>query len=302
MSGLSRGEPWAAPIFRRIESAVAWEGPRERRWAFPWHLAKPASRFRERYREPVCAFDPAGQRQAPATVRTPAAMLFDIGLTVIHPSGEHMLAEARAECPDFEAEPYHLVSALVLAAEARHLALPLGLDGAGKVAVTWGMLVGLPAETALRVWQRMMAREDLYCELDPEAVELFGELRSRSIRVGAVSNSDGTLHAELRHFGLDRYFDAIIDSTAVSAQKPDLAIYRAAFAALDVAAHECWFVGDGLVNDVLGARDAGIGLAVLYDRFDVYQRLPGVARVSRLMQLCTWLDGAAETGGIGGDH
>jgi putative hydrolase of the HAD superfamily len=229
-------------------------------------------------------------------------MLFDIGLTVIHPSGEHMLAEARAESPAFEAAPHHLVAALVLAAEARHLALPLGLDGAGKVAVTWGMLVGLPAETALRVWQRMMAREDLYCELDPEAVELFEELRRRGVRVGAVSNSDGTLQAELRHFGLDRHFDAVIDSTAASAQKPDPAIFCAAFDALDVAAPECWFVGDGLVNDVLGAQGAGIGLAVLYDRFGVYQRLPGVARVSRLIQLRTWLDWIAGTGRFGGDH
>ena len=88
----------------------------------------------------------------------------------------------------------------------------------------------------------MMAREDLYCELDPEALELFEELNRRGIRMGAVSNSDGTLQAELRHFGLDRHFDTVIDSTAVAAQKPDPAIFRAAFDALDVAAPECWFV------------------------------------------------------------
>lgn len=220
-------------------------------------------------------------------------MLFDIGLTVIHPNGEYMLAEARAEVPAFDAAPHHLVAALLLAAEARHLPLPLGLDGAGKVAVAWGALVGLPAEAAFRVWQRMMAREDLYCELDPEAVTLFEELRRRRIEVAAVSNSDGTLEAELRHFGLDRYFDAVIDSTAASAQKPAPAIFHVAFDTLGVTAQECWFVGDGLVNDVLGAQGVDIGLGVLYDRFGLYRHLPAVARISRLTDLHIWLDRAA---------
>lgn len=297
MSGLSRGRRApTAPTSSYARAVVALEGPRVRQWDFPWHPASAAQRFHEHRDQLTGDAWIEGKLEPPPGTRTPAAVLFDIGLTVIHPSGEHMLADARAESPAFEAAPHHLVAALLLAAEARHLALPLGLDGAGRVAITWGMLVGLPSDTALRVWQRMMARDDLYCELDPDAVELFEELRRRGIKVGAVSNSDGTLQAELRHFGLDRHFDAIIDSTAVSVQKPAPAIFHAAFNALGVAARDCWFVGDGLVNDVLGSQAAGIGLAVLYDRFGAYLHLPDVARVSNLAHLRTWLDETTRAG------
>ncbi|MFJ9085807.1 HAD family hydrolase [Streptomyces sp. NPDC102384] len=226
----------------------------------------------------------------------PTAILFDIGLTVIHPSGEVMLAEARAEIPGFDAAPHHLVAALLLAAEARHLPLPLGLDGDGKVAVTWGMLAGLPPETSLKVWRRMMARDDLYCELDAGAVELLRGLRERGIKVGAVSNSDGMLPQELLHFGLAGYFDTVIDSALVSIEKPNPGIFHAALDALDVTAGQCWFVGDGLVNDILGARSIGVGLAVLYDRLEVYGHLPAVAKVHRLDQLLMWLDHIALPG------
>ena len=255
--------------------------PRERRWDFPWHLAPAAAPL-----DPSAAEVP----EPPAGARRPAAVLFDIGLTLIHPSGTVMLADTRAEVPGFDAPPHDLAAALLLAAEARHLPLPRGLDGDGKVSVTWGMLLGLSPDQAARVWLRMMARQDLYCELDPEAEEVLAGLRRRGIKAAAVSNSDGTLGPELRHFGLDGYFDAVVDSTAVAVEKPARAIYQAALDALSVPADACWFVGDGLVNDVLGARRAGIALGVLYDRFGVHTRLPEVPRVGRLTRLLDWLD------------
>lgn len=264
------------------DQADAVTPPVDRRWDFPWHYAPPARPLGPL--APVAPLPPAG-------VGTPAAVLFDIGLTFIHPCGEVMLADTHAEVPDFDAPAHHLVAALLLAAEARHLVLPHDAEGDTKVALAWGALLGLAPDQALRVWRRIMARRDLYCELDPDAEDVLRGLRDRGLKVAAVSNSDGTLASELRHFGLDRYFDAVVDSTAVSVEKPAPAIYGVAVDALGVAASACWFVGDGLVNDVLGAQRAGAGCGVLYDRFGLYAHLPVVARISRLTHLLRWLDG-----------
>lgn len=219
----------------------------------------------------------------------PRALLLDVGLTLVHPSGRVMLEELRRELPRAQAREDDLVATLVLAAEARHLPFPRG-SGDARVAMTWGMLLGLPASVARRAWQRAVSRPDLYDGLDPDAAELLAGLRGRGLRVAAVSNSDGTLEAELGRFGLREHFDVIVDSTLAGVEKPDRRIYLAACAALALAPHDCWFVGDGLVNDVIGPQGAGVGLGVLYDRFDLYRHLTGVPRVARLREVLGLID------------
>lgn len=226
---------------------------------------------------------------AALAARAPKALLIDVGLTLVHPNSRVMLEELRRELPQAEAEEDDLVAALLLAAEARHLPFPKG-DGDRRVAATWGMLLGLPEDVAQRAWERLMARRDLYDGLDPSAQALLGGLRTRGVRVAAVSNSDGTLDAELSRFGLREWFDVVIDSTLAGAEKPDRRIYRAACAALALQPHDCWFLGDGLINDVIGAEGAGIALGVLYDRFDLYRHLTGIVRVSCLCDMLDLVD------------
>jgi HAD superfamily hydrolase (TIGR01549 family) len=209
----------------------------------------------------------------------------------VHPNGGVMLEELRRELPRARASEEDLVAALLLAAEARHLPLPGG-DGDARVAATWGMLLDLPPGAARRAWTRAIARPDLYHRLDREAEALLGGLRSRGILIAAVSNSDGTLDAELRRFGLRDRFDVVVDSTLVGVEKPDRRVYRRACEALELEPGECWFLGDGLVNDVIGPEGAGVALGVLYDRFDLYPHLTGVTRVRGLCDLFELIDRA----------
>jgi HAD superfamily hydrolase (TIGR01549 family) len=243
-------------------------------------MASPPRRFHASSEKPF------GRDVLPA----PRAVLFDIGLTFVHPDGQMMLDGIRTRIPDFEAEPYELVAALVMAAEARHLPLPRADSGDDKVATMWGSLLGVPAETARRAWRDLVRRWDLYCELDPDAHAVLEGLRQRGILIAAVSNSDGTLEDELRHFGLRDYFDVVVDSTVAGSEKPAPAIFHFAYRLLGVRPADCWFVGDGLVNDVLGARGTGVALALLYDRLGVYSRLEGVDRLPRLTDLLAWMD------------
>ena len=219
----------------------------------------------------------------------PRALLVDVGLTLVHPNGRTMLAELQRDLPLALLAPEDMVATLILAAEARHLPYPDG-DGDARVIATWGMLLGLSGDAARRLWRRTIARPDLYDGLDPDAVALLAGLRARGVRVAAVSNSDGTLEAELDRFGLLDSFDVVVDSTAAGLEKPQPGIYAAACAALSLPPAECWFLGDGLVNDVIAPQGAGIALGVLYDRFGLYRHLAGIVRVARLGEVLELVD------------
>ena len=102
--------------------------------------------------------------------------------------------------------------------------------------------------------------------------------------LGVVSNSDGTVQAELRRAGVCYVpaatgepvpagvpVDVIIDSAVVGVAKPDPAIFRIALDALGVPASEAvLYVGDSLRYDVAGALAAGLQPV----HFDPYRYCP----------------------------
>lgn len=223
----------------------------------------------------------------PDTTARPCAILFDAGLTLIHPSGRIMLDELAAQ--GVAIGPEHrdrdAVRALALAAEARHLPLPSALDGDRKVASAWAALMGLAGRGPVEACLRAMARPDFYCDLDPDAAECLKALRDEDVRLGVVSNSGGTVRADLAAFDLLQYFEVVVDSTEAGVEKPAPGIFHAALRQLGESGAACWYVGDGLVNDVLAARAAGYAAGILADRFDCYAHLPGMVRVRSLLEI-----------------
>jgi len=102
-------------------------------------------------------------------------------------------------------------------------------------------------------------------------------LAGLGLPMGVVSNSDGTVQAELRRLGVcyasggpgqEEKADTprggvpvgvVVDSAVVGVAKPDPAIFGIALAALGVPASErVLYVGDSLRYDVTGARAAGL--------------------------------------------
>ncbi|MEO7194981.1 MAG: HAD-IA family hydrolase [Pseudonocardiaceae bacterium] len=220
----------------------------------------------------------------------PHAVLFDIGMTLIHPSGRVMLDELNRLGAAEGLQAQDAAAALAAAAEVHHLDFPRGLTRTEKVGVVWGALLGVSPDTGMRAWTACAERPDLYCDLDPDAVLVLQTLRSQGLRTAAVSNSDGTLPAELTAFGLSNLFDVVADSTAVGCEKPQPQIFQTALAELGTAPEDAWFVGDGLLNDVFGAHTAGISTAVLYDRHRVHRPLP-VLTITALVGLLDLLPG-----------
>lgn len=113
----------------------------------------------------------------------------------------------------------------------------------------------------------------------PEVPEVLGWVRSRSLRLAAVSNWDSHLPALLERLDLLSYFDATLISALEGVEKPSTIMFQRAAQRLGVPVASCLFVGDSPLDDVRGAESAGMR-AVLVDRAGAFN--DGYVRISDL--------------------
>jgi putative hydrolase of the HAD superfamily len=104
------------------------------------------------------------------------------------------------------------------------------------------------------------------------AISGLRALAALGLPMGVVSNSDGTVQAELRRLGVcyagpeeededgaGVRVGVVVDSAVVGVAKPDPAIFGIALDALGVpASQDVLYVGDSFRYDVTGARAAGL--------------------------------------------
>jgi FMN phosphatase YigB (HAD superfamily) len=83
-------------------------------------------------------------------------------------------------------------------------------------------------------------------------------IRATGVKTVVVSNWDAGLEGLLTELGLRSALDAVVSSGAFGVAKPDPAIFLEALRRTDVAPQHAVHVGDSLVDDVSGARAAGI--------------------------------------------
>ncbi len=69
-----------------------------------------------------------------------------------------------------------------------------------------------------------------------------------------VSNFYGNINSVLSDFGIDTYFNAVVESAVVGVRKPDPAIYRLGVAALQLPAEACVVIGDSYSKDIVPAH------------------------------------------------
>lgn len=116
----------------------------------------------------------------------------------------------------------------------------------------------------------------------PDVVPTLETLAARGLPLAIVSNWDSHLPRVLEMTGLTRYFCTVSVSAIEETGKPDAEIFRRTCARVSVAPEEALHVGDSPVDDVDGARGAGL-CALLLDRDD---RHPHVAdRIRSLAEL-----------------
>jgi FMN phosphatase YigB (HAD superfamily) len=150
--------------------------------------------------------------------------------------------------------------------------------------------VGDAAAALDGIWSPIMWRHRL-----EESVSALWRLHRAGVPIGVVSNASGQVEAMLAYQGICQTGPGagvpvlcVIDSTVVGVAKPDPTIFDPALAALGMVANErIAYVGDSVVNDVGGARNAGL-TPLLYDPFDDRSDLVGVERLGSLHELHGW--------------
>jgi putative hydrolase of the HAD superfamily len=82
---------------------------------------------------------------------------------------------------------------------------------------------------------------------------------SRKFKVGIVSNGLADVqYTKLETMGLRDLFSCVVLSEGFGIRKPDSKIFHHAVSLLYLQPAECLYVGDSYVNDVMGAKNAGL--------------------------------------------
>lgn len=121
-------------------------------------------------------------------------------------------------------------------------------------------------------------------QLFPETLDALSRLQRLGVKLGIISNFDGRIYSVLQSLGIRRFFEAVTISSEAGCAKPDLRIFEAAVRALGAPPSAVLLVGDSLEDDIEPARRAGI-TAVLIDRRNRYAAIPGLLRITSLIEV-----------------
>jgi len=133
-------------------------------------------------------------------------------------------------------------------------------------------------------------------ELVPGAKEMLEDIRARGYSIGLISDVAWGLTSDypmrdMKHFGLDEYFDDFVFSTDVGIRKPNPRIFKLALFNIGAKAEESIYVGNNLQADIQGAL--GVGMTAVLKRSDFYEHdeciIPS-AKVSTWGEFRVWLD------------
>jgi putative hydrolase of the HAD superfamily len=222
------------------------------------------------------------------------AVILDVGGVLLVPHFESVgVAFAPFGIP-FDAE----------GAERAHYAGIRAMDTAGEderearaaYLVAYADAAGVPVdrrEAALQAMRKVWSAPtiDLWRQHVRGSVDGLRRLAQRGLRLGIVSNADGTIEEQLRRGricqvgeGLGVPVLAIIDSHLVGVQKPAAEIFSHALEPLGVEPARAVYVGDTVRYDVRGARAAGL-MPVHFDPYALCPERYDHAHVARLIEM-----------------
>lgn len=141
-----------------------------------------------------------------------------------------------------------------------------GAAGWGRMVGTMVHCAGVPADAIAAFLPDLWAehcRLNLWSLVPAGFGEAVDAARARGVKVVVVSNSEGMLDGLFRDLGIRRHIDLLLDSGVVGVEKPDPRIFAMALEAFDARPEAALHLGDSIATDVLGARAAGVPVALI---------------------------------------
>ncbi len=111
-------------------------------------------------------------------------------------------------------------------------------------------------------------------ELREGAKKLLKQAKAQC-KVGLISNFTyaPVIYKSLRKLGIDGYFNATLVSEAVGWRKPSSHIFQDALKKLQVQADEAVYIGDSPIEDIKGAKEAGLETVFVASQFNTLKDL-----------------------------
>ena len=92
----------------------------------------------------------------------------------------------------------------------------------------------------------------------PDVVPALNKWQSKGIELGVISNFDTRLNKVLKALELEPFFTSVTISSEVGFAKPDPNIFQIALNKHGLTAKVAWHIGDSLIEDYQGAKQAQI--------------------------------------------
>ncbi len=92
----------------------------------------------------------------------------------------------------------------------------------------------------------------------PDVVFSLKRWHNQGIQLGVISNFDTRLNQLLKILDLEHFFSSITISSVAGTAKPELNIFEIALKKHNLIAQEAWHIGDSLIEDYQGAKNARI--------------------------------------------
>lgn len=181
-----------------------------------------------------------------------SCVCFDVGKTLVNFSGEHSLSQKLALTYNVDVRTFRDKTDGFI-----YLDLPVD-----ELAHEMDLVFGHKQEQ--NVVELISFHKTRQCLFDDVIITLKA-LHKRNIQIGIISNTYMWSVISMKDLGLSDYFEHEIYSYQVKCSKPDVKIFKKAEESFGMPSTKCMYVGDSMMADVAGAKNAG-WKAVLLDR------------------------------------
>lgn len=137
-----------------------------------------------------------------------------------------------------------------------------GFDGRELIRRRMATLLQRPAlgaEQAEAGYQLFYRRYIAHTRCFPEVTTVLAQLKTSGVRLGMITNGPEQMQRDkVAAAGLTDYFPMLLTAEQAGAGKPSAQIFNRALQQMSLDAGEAWYIGDSLMNDALGAAQAGL--------------------------------------------